>query len=574
VRRAPDGSTWHLANPLAYDFARRIGGITPDTRPVRFFLNGELQGLYVLTEHFDDEYFESHRPGRRITMEIDDMEALRERLEGIRPLTMDAVAELIDLDNVTSWFLSAVITAARDAYQGPGQFLDEDAERAGWFWVTWDLDESFRDWDLDSFLYLLERIGERPKGRRDSEPRAFVLTTLIAQDPAYRSYLASRVDTMLNHQLTPEFIEERRAFYADTARRLGVPDASYIDRQREFLARRPAFVRALVEQWLNTPPSVRVVVRRGDGGAFSVDGFEKTARFDGAFFPGREMAASVPGAVARWFVNGEPVAEGAELRLRIDRPVDVVAVIGAAPPPPAEVPAAPAPPAPAKISPPEWRAIPSGTFDVGCTEGDRLCDSNEWPRVSVAVKRFEMMGTEVTVGQFDAFARATGGMTPRQPHWSEPTHPVANVTWDEAAAYCSAAGGRLPTEIEWEYAARGGRGTRYTTGEAFVPERLNGLGLHGPDRWGMTAPVASFPANPFGLHDMGGNVWEWTGTWYREDGWARPDDAEPAPDSPNYARVIRGGSWDSSPRNLRVSVRQGLSPRGRYNLYVGFRCVR
>jgi formylglycine-generating enzyme required for sulfatase activity len=574
VRRAPDGSTWHLANPLAYDFARQIGGITPETLPVRFFLNGESQGLYVLTEHFDDEYFDSHRPGRRITMEIGDMEVLRDRLEAIRPLTMDAVAELMDLDNVTSWFLAAVITAARDAYQGPGQFLDEDAERAGWFWVTWDLDESFRDWDLDSFLYLLERIGERPKGRRASEPRAFVLTTLIAEDPAFRSYLASRIDTMLNHQLTPAFIEERRAYYANTARRLGVPDASYIDRQRDFLARRPAFVRALAEQWLNTPPGVRVRVRRTDGGAVRVDGFEKRARFDGTYFPGREIVASVPDAAARWFVNGKPAAEGPELRLRVDGPVDVVVVVGTTAPPSADVPPAPAA-SPAREAPaPVWRAIPAGSFDVGCTDGDRLCDSNEWPRVSMAVKAFAMMATEVTVEQFDVFARASGRMTPRQPHWSEPTHPLVNVTWEEAAAYCSAAGGRLPTEIEWEYAARGGRADRYTTGTAFVPELVNGLGLHGTDRWGMTAPASSFPANAFGLYDMAGNVWEWTGSWYRDGGWARPDDAEPAPDSPVYARVIRGGSWDSSPRNLRVSVRQGLSPRGRYNLYVGFRCVR
>ncbi|HXW04628.1 MAG TPA: CotH kinase family protein, partial [Vicinamibacterales bacterium] len=258
VRRSADGMPWRLANPLAYDFARKIGCITPETRPARFFLNGEDQGLYVLTEHFDDEYFETHRPGRRVTMEIDDMEALRDRLEAIRPLRMEAVAEFLDLDNVTSWFLAAVFAASRDAYQGPGQFLDESLDRAGWFWVTWDLDESFRDWDLDSFQYLLERVGERPKGRRASEPRSFVLSTLISEDPEFRAYLAGRIDTMLNHQLTRDFVEERRAHYAGVAARFGVPDTRYIERQRSFLEKRPAFVRMIAEQWLNTPPSLPV----------------------------------------------------------------------------------------------------------------------------------------------------------------------------------------------------------------------------------------------------------------------------------------------------------------------------
>jgi hypothetical protein len=188
VRRDADGSEWHLVNPLAYDYARRIGGITPETRPVTFLLNGEKQGLYVLTEHFDDEYFEAHRPGHRVTMKIEDMERLRDRVDATRPMTLDALRAMIDMDNLTTWFLSVAFCATRDAYQGPGQFLDESLDRGGWFWVTWDLDQSFRDWDLDSFQYLLERVGERPRGRRESEPRGVILTTLIAEDAAFRAY--------------------------------------------------------------------------------------------------------------------------------------------------------------------------------------------------------------------------------------------------------------------------------------------------------------------------------------------------------------------------------------------------
>jgi formylglycine-generating enzyme required for sulfatase activity len=575
VRRA-DGINWHLANPLAYDLARRVGGITPDTYPSRFFLNGEDQGLFVLTEHFDDEYFATHMPGRRITMEIDDMEALRDNLERLRPLTMDGVSAFMDLDNVTSWFLAVVFAGTRDAYQGPGQFLDEGRERGGWFWVTWDMDESFRTWDLDSFLYLLERPGERPRGRRASEPRSFVLTTLISEDARFRAYLAARIDTMLNHQLTREFVEERRAHYARTVAEFGVPDTTYLNRQKEFLEKRPTFVRAIAEQWLNTPPGVPVSIRRAGGGPLIVDGFEKAGAYDGTYFPGREVVARSPDGAVRWIVNGSVAAEGQELRIHANRPLTIVATTDRVEPL-TEVPyrAAPAEQAPAP-EPIQWRQIPPGSFIAGCTEGDTMCDDNERPTQQVSVPEFQLMAAEVTVHQYRAFAASSGRTVPRQPHWSGPDHPVVNLTWDEAASFCEAAGGRLPTEVEWEYAARGGRSDlRFTTGMQLNVDAVNGRGVTADDRWGMTSPVRSFPPGAYGLYDMAGNVWEWTASWFREDDeWAQPRASEPGPDSDQFLRTIRGGSWDSSMRNLRVSGRVGLSPHGRHNLYVGIRCAR
>jgi len=579
VRRDSDGLEWHLVNPLAYDLARRIGCITPETRPARFFLNGEDQGLYVLSEHFDDEYFEAHRPGRRITMELEDMEALRETLEGMRPLTIAGVASLVDFDNMTNWFLAVVYAATRDAYQGPGQFLDEDRDSAGWFWVTWDLDQSFRNWDLDSFLYLLERVGERPRGRRPSEPRSFVLTTLIAEHAPFREYLARRLDTMLNHELTPEFVEERRAHYAVTAAQFGVASAEYLEREREFFARRPAFVRAIAEQWLNTDPGVAVSVRRPDGGALIVDGFAKGHRFDGTYFPGTAVVVRVPDGQARWYVNGALVSEAEELRVRADRPLVVTALTGAAAPPPSASPP-PLPSAAEPSSPPapiQWRQIPPGAFTAGCTGGDPQCDANEEPRQAVALNTgFELMATEATVEQYSAFANASGRRLPRQPHWSGPKHPVVNITYEEAAAFCEAAAARLPTELEWEFAARGGRSDRaFTTGTTLDRDAVNAQGISAGDAWGMTAPVGSFPPGAFRLFDMTGNVWEWTSSWYREDAaWAEPRPQAPAPTSREYLKTIRGGSWDNTPPNLRVSRRVGLSPRGRHNLYVGFRCAR
>jgi formylglycine-generating enzyme required for sulfatase activity len=576
VRRGPEGVNWHLANPLAYDLARRIGCITPETKPTRFHLNGEDQGLFVLTEHFDDEYFATHMPGRRITMQIEDMEALRDNLERLEPMTMNGVAELMDLENVTSWFLGVVFAATRDAYQGPGQFLDEGRERAGWFWVCWDMDESFRDWDLDSFQYLLERPGERPRGRRASEPRGFVLTTLISEDERFRQYLAARIDTMLNHQLTPEFVEERRAHYASTVAEFGLRDTAYLARQKAFFEKRAPYVRAIAEQWLNTLPGVPVSVRRPDGGPLMVDGFEKGPVYDGTYFAGREVVVGVPDGSVRWFVNGSPASESQTISVRADRPLSISVGDGSA---------APRPPQPAPLTegtppagePIEWRAIPAGSFVAGCTEGDGMCDDNERPPTPVTLRSgFELMAAEVTVDQYRAFAVASGRTMPRQPHWSAANQPVLNLTWQEAAAFCEAAGGRLPTEFEWEFAARGGTaGPRFTTGEQLIPDAMNGRGITGRDQWGLTSPVRSFPPGTFGLYDMTGNAWEWTSSWYREgEAWAQPPAVEPASDSAEYRRTVRGGSWDSAQRNLRVSAREGLSARGRHNLYVGFRCAR
>jgi formylglycine-generating enzyme required for sulfatase activity len=182
---------------------------------------------------------------------------------------------------------------------------------------------------------------------------------------------------------------------------------------------------------------------------------------------------------------------------------------------------------------------------------------------------FDMMAREVTAAEFQAYAEATATRMPRQPDWyADGTHPVVNVTWDEAQAYCGWAGGRLPTEEEWEHAARGGRdGWLFPWGNQFRGE-ANALLTVPAETWPETAPVGSFAPNGFGLHDMAGNVWEWTGSRHR------PTHGTDAPEDGYDRRTIKGGSWNNAPPQLRISDRAALSRRGRHNLYVGFRCVR
>jgi formylglycine-generating enzyme required for sulfatase activity len=234
----------------------------------------------------------------------------------------------------------------------------------------------------------------------------------------------------------------------------------------------------------------------------------------------------------------------------------------------------------------KWAPIPApakGQFQMGCVREDRECFDNEKPRQPVELRRsFGMMAHEATVTQFGRFSDATGAPVVRwlrpwdvfqgtQPDWNKENHPAVNVSWFEAAAFCAFLGGRLPTEAEWEYAARDGNpDTIYPWGNDYSQDRANGAGTGGGDRWDHTAPVGSFPTNGFGLHDMVGNVWEWTASVYRDYPYRgeKPGDRES-----REARVIRGGSWFSGPGGLRVSVRDGFQPTGR-DASVGFRCAR
>ena len=213
--------------------------------------------------------------------------------------------------------------------------------------------------------------------------------------------------------------------------------------------------------------------------------------------------------------------------------------------------------------------VPSGTFLMGENEEDKYANDTERPRHEVSVDRFEIGRDPVTIGQFRVF---------RPDH--EPGLPVdwpaANVSWLDAQEYCKWLGWgyRLPTEAEWEFAARGGTQSPYPHGTVleiehanfYYDERGNRVGL------GHRSPVGSYPPNRFGLHDMLGNVCEWV-----EDEWTHMYDATEEESGSvtqlNTHRVLRGGAWDYLPRLLRVSWRDSLAQTVRRD-NVGFRIAR
>jgi formylglycine-generating enzyme required for sulfatase activity len=214
--------------------------------------------------------------------------------------------------------------------------------------------------------------------------------------------------------------------------------------------------------------------------------------------------------------------------------------------------------------------IPAGTFMMGCSPGDTECDPDEKPPLEVTITQGFWIGqTEVTVAAYKRFAAAAGRTMPASPNfnngWANGNMPVVNVSWQDAQAYCGWAGGRLPTEAEWEYAARGGStDARYGA--------IDFIAWYHQNSGGQTHEVAQKRANGLGLYDTLGNVWEWVNDWYDENYYRNSPSQDPRGPSSGQLRVLRGGSWNYVARLVRVSGRVGVNPEFR-NLSLGFRCV-
>jgi formylglycine-generating enzyme required for sulfatase activity len=273
------------------------------------------------------------------------------------------------------------------------------------------------------------------------------------------------------------------------------------------------------------------------------------------------------------------------------------------------------------------KLIPAGELLMGSDASDPDAFDNEkvaGKKHLVRITRpFYLGTTEVTVGQFRQFvekvsykteaerdgtggygwdeAKGTFGKDPKYT-WRSPgfkqedDHPVVNVSWNDAVAFCEWLGRqegqvyRLPTEAEWEHSCRAGQATatRYWSGDD--PESLATVGnvadgtarkkypnwtyaIKAEDGFVFTAPVGSKKANAFGLYDMHGNVWEWCADWYDSDYYAKSPPTDPWNSSGAADRVIRGGSWSDNPRMCRSAARYRATPDNRSS-GVGFRVAR
>ncbi|GLI40041.1 formylglycine-generating enzyme family protein [Geobacter hydrogenophilus] len=236
---------------------------------------------------------------------------------------------------------------------------------------------------------------------------------------------------------------------------------------------------------------------------------------------------------------------------------------------------------------PEMVVIPAGRFRMGAIFGGGDPDEKPVHWVSIA-RPFAMGKYEVTFEEYDRFCDATGREKPKDGRrwfgplsreWGRGRMPVMNVSWEDAAAYAkwlSEQTGqkyRLPSEAEWEFAARGGKDTPFWWGGTAGEKRANckGCGSKWDNKKG--APAGSFAANPYGLFDTAGNVWEWCLDTWHDSYTGAPADGSPWLGGDDTRRVQRGGSFGSKPRYIRSSARGRGAPDGQY-VYLGFRVLR
>jgi len=226
--------------------------------------------------------------------------------------------------------------------------------------------------------------------------------------------------------------------------------------------------------------------------------------------------------------------------------------------------------------------IPAGEFTMGRTRLTPDDKTNMRPHVllddrpehRVWLDAYSMDKTEVTHEEYAAFVKATGHRAPYHWHGASPPAvlarvPVYNVDWHDADAYCRWAGKRLPTEAEWERAARGGKeSASYPWGDEKPTPKLAVFDIQiGP------GPVAHLPPNGFGLHDMAGGISEWCADWFERDYYKNSPAKNPTgPDTGMY-KVIRGGAWSDSAARITVFYRNWIRPTQR-TPNIGFRCVK
>jgi formylglycine-generating enzyme required for sulfatase activity len=226
---------------------------------------------------------------------------------------------------------------------------------------------------------------------------------------------------------------------------------------------------------------------------------------------------------------------------------------------------------------PEIVVIPAGSFRMGDPHG---ADKRAIPVHTVRIQKSFAVGRyEVTFAEYEQFAISTNRPFPPDEGWGRGRRPVIYVAWQEAVGYTkwlSAHTGkryRLPSEAEWEYAARGGKETAYWWGEEWQNEMANCAGCG--SAWDKkTAPVGSFKPNPFGLYDTAGNVWEWAEECWHDNYSGAPGDGSAWISGGNCTRrVRRGGSWFNSQRVLRSSTRDRYYPDN-HSRTIGFRILR
>lgn len=326
------------ANLLALDISSRIGSPVAKAHPVAVYLNGEKYGKsYALIEHLDKNWLRSHfghdnfvllrttghperrkksLPYQRLKSWVDD-----EQID----MTMAEAEKYVDVENLSRWYLSQLFTAGNDMYQGP-LLLDKTRSDAKWFWVNWDMDQSFHNpferekknlWEQELNFHNVmvnpERDRKNPKTARyqRKDPRPILFRRLRNEDPAFQKYFEGLFMDTMNHRINPRFmaawIDEREAELL----RLTPENRVFFRKLKEFIRHRPAYLRKLMQQYFGSARSFPCRVIGLNTMTDRIDGYPATTPYKGWYFEGSDITVTIGPLdnrrIVQWFVNGEPV---------------------------------------------------------------------------------------------------------------------------------------------------------------------------------------------------------------------------------------------------------------------------
>jgi len=309
-----------FVNSMAYDMARKIGCFSPETEPVRFYLNGKPHGHgnFELIEHLSRDYLQNHFGHKdfvyyKVKGRKDRPPEYQRFYEWARyggaSVTFEKTSEVIDMENFINYWIVNIFCANSDPYQGIA-LLDKRKKNPRWFWLIWDMDHSFKNIYESDKKYLWQQ--ERPVNlvysntKKETDPRYFIFRRLIFHDETFRALFKKRLTEVLNYLLTNDYLQSVVDENISIARSFGM-NMSKADRDlHDFMLNRPEYVIKMMNRYFKLGDVHRVRFEPPEGRTFVVDGFEIRKRFTGIYYDGSEIFLSPGGQrIKGWNINGK-----------------------------------------------------------------------------------------------------------------------------------------------------------------------------------------------------------------------------------------------------------------------------
>ena len=332
ARREPN-----FRNMLAMDLARRIGCLTPEYLPALIYLNGSKYGdSYVLIEHLNDKWLQSryghdhfvllrttgHKEQRDKSPEYQKL--LKWANDGAVRMTMQEVGKRVDIDNLCRWFMSQFYTAGYDMYQGP-VILEKKNPDAKWFWINWDMDASFTNgvepekahvWEKENNIRNVmlnpprDRSDEKTARYQNEDPRAILFRRMHQDDPEFRTYFERLYMDVMNHKLTPQYLEAWFERQSRILLAIQPEERTYLEESiRPFITHRAGYLRGLMQKYFGSEASFSCTLEGLENTRTIIDGFAHEGPYTGWYFKGSTITVAIPDTDARaidhWTVNGK-----------------------------------------------------------------------------------------------------------------------------------------------------------------------------------------------------------------------------------------------------------------------------